>query len=141
MENKPYEIFDHTADIGIVVRGKNLEEIFEKAAYGMFDIMVDLENVYPIGKYRVKVSSPTIEDLLVDYLSELLYVFSVEYFVMCDFNVKIERGDEDYFLSGIALGEPYNREKHGIKNEIKAVTYHELKVDLKKGLAKIIFDI
>ncbi len=141
MEEKPYEIFDHTADVGIIVRGKSIEELFEKAAYGMFDIMVDLENVYPMGKYKVKLSSPTIEDLLVDYLSELLYAFSVEFFVMCDFNVKIRERDNDYVLQGIALGEPYQREKHGFKNEIKAVTYHELEVNIKKGFAKVIFDI
>ncbi len=141
MNEKPYEIFDHTADIGIIVRGKGLEELFEKAAYGMFDIMVNLENVYPIGKYKVDISSPTIEDLLVDYLSELLYVFSVEFFIMCDFNVKIRERDNDYVLHGIALGEPYNKKKHEIKEEIKAVTYHDLEVNLKKGFAKIIFDI
>ena len=141
MDEKPYEIIEHTADIGIIVRGKRIDEMFEKAAYGMFDLIVDLDKVYPVGKYKVEISSPTIEDLLVDFLSELLYVFSVEFFVMCDFNVKIHHGEEGFSLHGIALGEPYDKKKHGIKCEIKAVTYHELEINIEKGFAKIIFDI
>ena len=140
-EGKPYEIFDHTADIGIIVRGKRVEELFEKAAYGMFDIITNVDEVEPVGKYRVQVKSPTLEDLLVDFLSELLYVFSTEYFVMCDFNVKIKRQEDEYLLSGIALGEPFDVKKHGIKIEIKAVTYHELEINLEKGYAKVLFDI
>ena len=141
MEDKPYEIFDHTADVGIIVHGKRIEELFEKAAYGMFDIITNADKVEPVGKYRVQVKSPTLEDLLVDYLSELLYVFSTEYFVMCDFNVKINREVGEYVLNGIALGEPFNIKKHGIKIEIKAVTYHELEINLEKGYAKVLFDI
>ena len=140
-EEKPYEIFDHTADVGIIVRGKRIEELFERAAYAMFDVMVDLDNVYSVGKYRIKISSPTLEDLLVDFLSELLYVYSVEFFVMSDFNVHIHEGGEGFELSGIALGEPLNREKHKLKMEIKAVTYHELEINLEKGYAKVLFDI
>lgn len=140
-EDKPYEVFEHTADIGIIVRRKRVEELFEKAAYAMFDLMVDLSTVYSVGKYRIKISSPTLEDLLVDFLSELLYVYSVEFFVMNDFNVHIREGGEGYELSGIALGEPLNREKHTVKMEIKAVTYHELEINLEKGYAKVLFDI
>ncbi|NPA75820.1 MAG: archease [Euryarchaeota archaeon] len=138
---KPYEVIDHTADIGIIVRGNTVEELFEKAAYAMFDLITDAEKIDAIGKYRVSVSSPTLEDLLVDYLSELLYVFSVEYCVMCDFNVIIHKTDDGYFLKGVALGEPLNKEKHNIKLEIKAVTYHELEINLKEGYAKVLFDI
>jgi SHS2 domain-containing protein len=141
MTEKPYEILEHTADVAILVRGKTLEELFEKAAYAMFDTISFAERMEPVGKYRVSVKSTTLEDLLVDYLSELLYVFSVEYFVMCDFNVIIHRTDSEYYLKGVALGEPFNPEKHGLKTEIKAVTYHELEINLKEGYAKVLFDV
>ena len=140
-DEKPYEIIEHTADIGILVRGERVEELFEKAAYAMFDLMVDLTNVDAIGKYRIKLESPTLEDLLVDFLSELLYVYSVEFFVMCDFNVHIHQTEGGYILKGIGLGEPLNKEKHRIKLEIKAVTYHELEINIEKGYAKVLFDI
>ncbi len=141
MEGKPYEIFDHTADVGIIVRGKSVEELFEKAAYAMFDIMIYAEKVEPVGKYRVSIDSSTLEDLLVDWLSELLYVFSTELFVMSRFRVRIEMRDDGYSLRGTCWGEPYNREKHGIKTEIKAVTYHQLKIDPEKGYLQVLFDI
>ena len=136
-----YEIFDHTADVGIIVRGETLEELFQKAAYAMFDIIIYAERIDPVGRYKINIESPTLEDLLVDWLSELLYVFSVEFVVMNQFEIKIWEENGEYKLSGVGLGEPYNREKHGIKVEIKAVTYHELKIDLKKGYAKVLFDI
>ena len=135
-----YEVFEHTADIGIIACGKTLEEAFGNAAYGLFDTMVYAERIQPVGVYRVKVTSQSLEDLLVDFLSELLYVFSVEYFVMSEFEVKIHRG-EDFSLEAVCRGEPYSREKHGIKTEIKAVTYHILKVDEKKNCVRVLFDI
>jgi len=138
---KPYEIFDHTADVGIIVRGDSLEELFEKAAYGMFDIILNADKIEPAGKYKVKLSSPSLNDLFVDWLSELLYVFSTELFVMGKFDVKIKKDKNGYHLEAICWGEPYKRRKHGIKTEIKAVTYHELVVDPEKGYAKVLFDI
>ncbi len=137
---KNYEIFDHTADVGIIVRGRTLEEMFEKAAYAMFDIMIYAEKIEPIRKVKVSISASTLEDLLVDWLSELLYVFSTELFVMGKFNVNIQK-DKEFSLKAICWGEPYNREKHGIKTEIKAVTYHQLKIDEKEGYITILFDI
>lgn len=137
---KDYEIFDHTADVGIIVRGRTLEEMFEKAAYAMFDIMIYAEKIEPIRKVKVSISASTLEDLLVDWLSELLYVFSTELFVMGKFNVNIQK-DKEFSLKAICWGEPYNREKHGIKTEIKAVTYHQLKIDEKEGYITILFDI
>ena len=91
---KNYEIFDHTADVGIIVRGRTLEEMFEKAAYAMFDIMIYAEKIEPIRKVKVSISASTLEDLLVDWLSELLYVFSTELFVMGKFNVNIQKDKE-----------------------------------------------
>jgi len=137
---KRYEVFDHTADIGVIARGKSIEEAFANAAYGLFDTMVYADRIEPVGIYRVSVSSPTLEDLLVDFLSELLYVFSVEFFVISDCDVKIKKNGE-YRLNAVCKGEPYNREKHGIKTEVKAVTYHSLKVDEKKGYVRVLFDI
>ncbi len=136
-----YEIFDHTADVGIIVRGETLEELFEKAAYAMFDIILNAEKIQHAGRYRVSVSSPTLEDLMVDWLSELLYVFSTELFVMGKFDVKIKKLEDGYRLDATCWGEPYRKKKHGIKTEIKAITYHELKVDPERGCAKVLFDI
>ncbi len=141
MSERDYEILEHTADVAVLVRGETIEELFEKAAYAMFDTITYAEKVEPVGKYKVSVSSSTLEDLLVDYLSELLYVFSVEYFVMSDFNVIIHKSDSGFHLKGVALGEPFSMEKHGLKTEIKAVTYHELEINLKEKYAKVLFDI
>ena len=137
---KDYEIFDHTADVGIIVRGQTLEEMFEKSAYAMFDLIVHADKIEPIRKVRVSIKSPTLEDLLVDWLSELLYVFSTELFVMNEFDVKINK-NEEFFLEAVCWGEGYSKRKHKIKTEIKAVTYHELKINEKEGYLKVLFDI
>ena len=71
---KKYEVFEHTADVGIKARGADLGEAFENAALGMFDIISDVDIIETIGEYDITLSSPDIEQLLVDWLSELLFI-------------------------------------------------------------------
>jgi len=134
-----YKIIEHTADVGIEARGKNLEEAFEEAARGMFSIITDGGKIDSKVERRVEIPSEDDEEmLLVDWLSELLYINDVENLVFGDFDVKIGKK-----LIGFAYGEEYSREKHGYGVEIKAVTYHmlEIKRDKKGVVIKVLFDI
>jgi len=134
-----YKIIDHTADVGIEARGKNLEEAFEEAAKGMFAIITDNARIDSRKERRVEIQNEGDEEmLLVDWLSELLYIHDVENLVFGKFDVTI-----DEKLVGMAYGEEYSREKHGYGVEIKAVTYHmlEIKRDKKGVLIRVLFDI
>ena len=137
---KEFEIIEHTADIGIKAYGKNLAECFENAAKGMFAIITDNSKIDSIGEYRIELKSNTLEELLVDWLSELLFLNSAYNLVFGEFKVNLD--EEDAKLSADVFGEEYKREKHGYGVEIKAVTYHML--EIKKGSpceVQVLFDI
>lgn len=150
MQKKDYEIIEHTADIGIGVKAGDLAGLFSKAACAMFDIIAQRRikekslhkpsfvKEREKGDFKIKLRAQNIEELFVNWLSELLYLSSVNEIVFRDF--KINKIDE----SGIdaeAFGEGIVNYK--VKTEIKAVTYHELEVK-KAGSGwegKVIFDV
>ena len=127
---KTYELIDHTADIGVKAYGKNLSEAFEHAAKAMFDIITDNSEIESVGQYDIKLEAPDLEQLLVDFLSELLFLNSAKNLVFGFF--KVELDEKNNSLSARVFGEKYNISKHKIGAEIKAVTYHILEVKKKK---------
>jgi SHS2 domain-containing protein len=135
-----YEILDHTADIGLIVHGKDLKSLFENAGEGFFDLITDLSAVKTRVNKRILLAGESLERLMVDWLSELLYLHEVEYLLFKEFAVESigENG-----LKGVVKGEPFQEGVHVIKTEIKAVTYHQIKVEkVKEGWkAQIIFDL
>jgi SHS2 domain-containing protein len=138
---KTYELIDHTADVGVKAYGKTLSEAFENASKGMFDIITDKSEIEPIGQYDVKLEAPNLEQLLVDWLSELLYLNSAQNLVFGLFKV-MELDEKKPSLYARAFGEKFNISKHKIGSEIKAVTYHMLEVKNKKPYSvQVLFDI
>ncbi|MCQ5376411.1 MAG: archease [Methanomassiliicoccales archaeon] len=132
-----YKIIDHTADTMIKAFGSNIEECFENAAYGMFDQIVDAEKIEPKIQYTFSVDGEDNESLLYNLLSELLYLFDAKRLAFSKFDVRIEGNN----LICTAWGESFDPKKHSPKKEIKAVTYHMLKVDETEPSATILFDI
>jgi len=138
---KRYEQFPHTADIGVRVFGKEMKELFENAAFAMFDIIADLEGLKEAQVSKeIKVCAHDYEELLVAWLDELLYNFYTKQIIFFKFD--ISELSEDKIIatvSGRTLGENKNR----LKTEIKAATYSDLKI--KKTDAgyqvEIIFDV
>ena len=135
---KNFEVIEHTADIGIKAFGKTLSEGFENAAMGMFGILSDSE-VEEIGEYKINLSTNNVEQLLVDFLSQLLYIHEVQNIMFKRCIVKIN--ENNCSLVASVFGEKFDKKKHEI-TEIKAVTYHML--EFKKNdiyTLTVIFDI
>lgn len=132
-----YEFIEHTADIGIKAYGKSLEESFANAATGMFNVMTDVSKVEPIGEYEVRVKSDNLENLLVDWLGELLFLHETQDVLLSEFDVKLE----NLSLEAKVRGETIDREKHELRDDVKAVTYHMLEVNEKEGYVKVLLDI
>ncbi len=135
-----YILINHTADIGIDIFGTTLHELFANAAFAMFDIITDLSLVEGKNEYKIKVSGIDKEQLLVNWLSELLYLHDVKNVLFKDFSV-IEVHDTQ--LNASLHGEVFIEGKHVIKTEIKAVTYHNLSITKKnqQWKARVIFDL
>ena len=137
---KKYELIDHTADIGVKSYGKTLSEAFENVAKAMFDIITDNSEIESVGQYNIELESTDLEQLVVDFLSELLYLNSARNVVFGFFKVNLD--EKKNFLSAVVFGEKFNLSKHKIGAEIKAVTYHMLEVKNKKPYhVQVLFDI
>ena len=137
---KTYELIDHTADIGVKAYGKTISEAFENVAKAMFDIITDNSEIESIGQYNIKLGAPDLEQLLVDWLSELLFLNSAKNLVFGFFKVNLDEKNQS--LTATVFGEKLDISKHKIGAEIKAVTYHILEVKNKKPFhVQVLFDI
>ena len=134
-----YEVLSHTADTGIVAYGESLAEAFANAAFGMFDLVLDLSEVPAVEECRVEVQAETAGELLVAWLSALLAEAEIRGLAFSSFRVDSLSGGR---LAGTAAGAPSaGRELRG--PPVKAVTYHDLVVEEAPGgwRARVIFDV
>ena len=132
-----YEYIEHTADIGIKAYGGSVAESFANAALGMFSVMTDVSKVEPVGEFDVRVESDNLENLLVDWLGELLFLHETQDVLLSEFDVKID----GLSLDAKVRGETIDREKHELKDDVKAITYHMLEVNQEEGYLKVLLDI
>jgi len=137
---KRFEILDHTADIGIIVYGEDLKALFENAGQAFFHLITDLRRVRRRTERKIMIKGESLDRLMVDWLSELLYLHDVQNLLFKEF--KVESVGEDG-LKAIVKGELFQEGVHAIKTEVKAVTYHRIEVRKEKGgwRAQVIFDL
>ena len=121
-----FTIFDHTADVGVVARGATLEESFANAALATFSVMTDLSAVRPLLRQNVTVDGTDLEDLLVGWLNELLYISTVDQVLFSRFDVSRVTPNR---VEAVAMGEHMDPARHRLLTEIKAATYHRVKVE------------
>ncbi len=134
-----FEVIDHTADIGLVAYGSTAEEVFINAAYGMFSLIADIDQVEERTHREIRTEAPDQEELLVTWLNELLYFFDAESLLFKRFEIL---GLDQTWLAAKAFGEKADPAKHKLKTPIKAATYYLLKLEEGDGLrAQIIFDV
>jgi SHS2 domain-containing protein len=137
---KKYELIEHTADIAIKAYGTSLSETFENAAKAMFDIITDNSEIESVGQYDINIEASDLEQLLVDWLSELLFLNTSQNLVFSFF--KVELDEKKKSLVGHVFGDKYSISKYNAGVEIKAVTYHMLEVKKKKPYhVQVLFDI
>ncbi len=131
-----YERLEHTADIMVRCTGDTLEECFASAAYALSDQMIDASLVEERVSFDIDVSGDTLEDRLFAYLSEVLFIMDAETAALCRFTVSFD-GDR---VIGKAFGEPLDLKKHHPKTGIKAVTYHQMRIDPDVPELTVLFD-
>src|SRR5207302_1402896 len=126
MTQKPYEVFEHTADIGLHAFGRTLPELFIHAAQGMESLMVAPEQVQIQVSREIAVEGHDEVSLLVAWLNELIFLFDTEYLLLREFEIDAIM---ETHLKGRASGEPYDAQRHDLSSAIKAVTWHEAAVE------------
>ncbi len=141
---KKIETIDHSADTGLRITGDTIEELFEAAAEGMFSIILETGPQLPDKRIAVSLKELEYDDLLLEWLRELLYMFETEKLVLRNFDIRIftdKKGIKN--LSAECRGELFDKKRHQFNTEIKNVTYHRLKVEKLQNewQGEVIFDL
>ncbi|MGB9643142.1 MAG: archease [Candidatus Ratteibacteria bacterium] len=139
-KQKKFEYLEHPADIAIKVYGRNLQELFENAALGLYDILSPKKKSDDSEYHREHTfSSDSEEGLLVSFLNELLFIALKEHLIFYKFLFNIDCSGKEKMLVCAMTGHKIE----GIEREVKAVTYHRMKIRKVKNFleTEIIFDI
>ena len=131
----PYELIDHTGDIGVVAHAPTLEELYAECGRAMFDVLAGFGKPEATETDRFEISAAEPADDLRDFLAELLYRWSVDRKMYVSFSV----GQGELH----AGWETWNPARHDLRTELKAVTYHQLLVERETDgwKAQVIFDV
>jgi protein archease len=135
-----HELFEHTADLGLRATAPDLNALFAEMAACLVAAMVeDPASVRPLKETRIELAGTDREFLLFDWLKELLLRFETDRMLFAAFDVQVSEAG----LTATARGEPFDPARHLFAHEVKAITYHELKVvqDGDGWLAEVIVDI
>jgi SHS2 domain-containing protein len=134
--------FDHTADVGLTIRGKDLDDLFQTAAAGLFDYVVsNRDDVRETETERLELQADSTADLLVDWLNELVFRSETTHRLYSRYTVQVS--DDGLRLRAEIAGEPIDRYRHVLDHEVKAVTHHGLTLNRADGgwVAEVILDI
>lgn len=120
----------HTADVLIEAWGDTLEEAFEYAALGVFEVMTDTTKVQPEVEVTITARGVDLEALLYDWVEQLIIVFDTRQLLLSKFKVlEISRDQDGTFqLRAKAWGEEYDPERHESRTLVKAMTYHSMEI-------------
>lgn len=143
MTNKKDFVFlEHTADLRFQAYGKTVEECFMNAAKALTYSITDPKTIKEEIKEEINMEAEDLERLLHDFLSEILFRFDTEALLIKATKVEIKE-NRGYDLKAELAGEVYDSDTHHLKAEIKAITYHNLKVKEEDGTwtAEVLCDI
>jgi len=121
-----FELFEHTADLGLRVQATTLEELLAESARGLLSMLVaNPQDVRPSQTKTISIDETEPSYLLFDWLSELLYAFEREKLLLSEFELELR----DHRLTATCRGELMDISRHQMEHEVKAITYHALRVE------------
>jgi SHS2 domain-containing protein len=132
-----YKLLEHTADAMVEAYGETLDERFANAAYAMFDQITDVTKIEALGELKIVLKAENREQLLVDFLQELLFVHDTDDLVFGEFEVRTDGKT----LEALVKGEAFDEKKHPKRSIVKGITYHRLEFDDEEGNVTVLFDV
>lgn len=135
-----YEFFEHTADLGMRVEAADLDSLFRDSARGLYAMILEQPPAGARGeRHELHVEAECREHLLFDWLNELLYLFETRRLVFGELEVHVGAGE----LTAVAFGRVLDPERDVLLREVKAITYHGLRVERAEAgwVAEVIVDI
>ena len=135
-----FEFVDHTGDLGILALGRSLPDLFRHAAEALFHVITDPETIQARETRRISLQANDLEELLIDWLNEFIYLFETQRLLFCNFEL---HSLDEHSLEATVQGEPYDDARHPIETTVKSATHHQLHIRREKGVwkAHIILDL
>jgi SHS2 domain-containing protein len=136
----PYTLLEHPSDIGIEATGSTLAEAFQAAAQALVSIILQPESIELSESREITVTGQDKDQLLVKWLSEILYLYDGKGFAAGEFKIHRLSGNQ---LKATVRGEMFSAVKHSARVDVKAVTYHQLCIQegSKAALVRVYLDI
>jgi SHS2 domain-containing protein len=134
-----YRQLEHTADVKVEIYGRDMAELFANAAFCVSDVMYEPESVEERMSRKVTLSAADASELFMDWLRELLFLFSNQGLAFC--RVQVDQVEPER-LAATVFGDEYDMNRHGLKVELKTPTYHNFRLErLPEGFrATVVFD-
>ncbi len=131
------------ADVAFEAYGKTLNELFDHAAEATCSLMVEFSTIQPRITKEISLTTDTIEKLLFDFLSEIIFLKDAERILFCSIQTTITEENKKIHLKATLKGDKINPQQQKLGSDVKAVTYHlfEVKKDDKLYKARVILDI
>ena len=126
MKAKRYELFEHTADTGLYIYGADAQELFGAAAEALIAQLTDPGRIEPAEERRIELKEESPEELLRSWMTELLYLYTSEGWLCAE---AVFESLTQNCLVAVVRGEKADEARHEIAGEVKAVTWHRLKIE------------
>jgi SHS2 domain-containing protein len=130
------------ADVAFSAEADSLPSLLETCGEATFAVMTNPKQVKAVDRHTVTVQADTLEDLLFDWLSELIFLKDSEEFVAGRFRVRCAN-DPPFHLQALVEGEPIDRRRHEMSVDVKAATYHDMDIGQVNGRwhARVVLDV
>ena len=122
----PFEILEHPSDLGIEARGATMAEAFRNAARGLMSVIAGSSKIESNEERVISLVALDRENLLVRWLTEILFLYDAEKYLTADAKIDLFNNTS---LKATVLGQKYDPSIHELTLDIKAITYHKLKVE------------
>ncbi len=132
------------ADIAFEASALNIHGLFESCALAVEEVMVELRSVRPVNEKIIRIKESSYADLLLKFLEEIVFIKDAENLIFSKFSINIKKEKENLlFLEAKCSGEEIDRERHKLKTDVKAITYHHFKLWREKGKwkARVLVDV
>jgi SHS2 domain-containing protein len=135
-----FEILEHPSDLGIEARGATMAEAFRNAALGLMSVIAGSSKIESNEERSISILAHDRENLLVRWLTEILFLYDAEKFLTADARFDMMNNTS---LNATILGQQFDASKHELKLDVKAITYHKLKVEKLEDswIARVFVDI
>jgi SHS2 domain-containing protein len=140
MSDRKYQVSEHASDLTMRIVGKTEADLLGNSAFALFDFMTDLEKVQPLESLLVEAEGIDQDDLMVNWMRELLYVFQVSGYLLKEFKIQEIK---DKHVRAEVRGEKFNPDAHEIRQELRSVLYEQCRME-KTGnqwTARLTFEI